>query len=69
VQGLVIVPPNNFIGDDGEGTVDGVHYNDIGMQRQAQSLFPIISKVLGKAAATKGNGEKPHARITGTSRL
>jgi len=65
VQGLVIVPPNNFIGDDGEGTVDGVHNTDIGMQRQAQSLFPIVSKVLGEAAATKGDSEKPHARITG----
>ncbi len=57
VQGLVVVPPNNFIGDDGEGTVDGVHYTDIGMQRQAQALFPIVSKVLGKGAATKGDGE------------
>jgi len=56
VQGLVIVPPNDFIGDDGEGTVDGVHYNDIGMQRQAQSLFPIVSKALEKAAETMERG-------------
>jgi hypothetical protein len=50
VKGLISVTPDDFIGDDGEGTVDGVHYNDIGMQRQAQSLFPIVSKVLGDAA-------------------
>lgn len=43
VKGLVIVGSDDFIGDDGEGTVDGVHYTDIGMQRQAQSLFPIVS--------------------------
>jgi hypothetical protein len=52
VKGLVIVAPDDFIGDDGEGTVDGVHYNDIGMQRQAQCLFPIVSKVLSEVAAT-----------------
>ena len=65
VPNLALVPPNDFIGDDGEGTVDGVHYTDIGMQRQAQSLFPIVAKVLGEAGATKGDGEKPHARNTG----
>ncbi len=40
VQGLVIVPPNNFIGDDGEGTVDGVHYNDIGSSGRPNPCFP-----------------------------
>jgi lysophospholipase L1-like esterase len=53
VKGLVSVTPDEFIGDDGEGTVDGVHYNDIGMQRQAQSLFPIVSKVLDEPATAK----------------
>jgi len=48
VTGLWAVAPNDFIGDDGEGTVDGVHYNDIGMQRQAQALFPVVSKILGE---------------------
>ena len=61
VQGLVLVSPNDFSGDDGEGTVDGVHYTDIGMQRQAQSLFPIVAKALGKAATTKGDVEPFHA--------
>jgi hypothetical protein len=62
VKGLVIVAPNDFIGDDGEGTVDGVHYNDIGMQRQAQSLLPIVSKALNEVAA-KVQAVKPHVYI------
>ncbi len=49
VKGLVIVVPDDFIGDDGEGTVDGVHYTDIGMQRQAQSLFPTVSMALSES--------------------
>ena len=61
VQNLVLVPPSDFLGNDGEGTVDGVHYTDIGMQRQAQSLFPIVAKVLAEAAA-KDDAKKlrPH---------
>ncbi|PKO16054.1 lysophospholipase [candidate division BRC1 bacterium HGW-BRC1-1] len=46
VKHLILVPPNDFIGTDGEGTVDGVHYTDIGMQRQAQALYPTVAKVL-----------------------
>ncbi len=45
VSGLILVPGTDLIGDDGEGTVDGVHLNDLGMDRQARCLFPIISKV------------------------
>ena len=61
VTGLVIVAPDDFIGDDGEGTVDGVHYNDLGMQRQAQSLFPIVSRVLGEAATVKTETRDTHS--------
>ena len=62
VQALVIVSPNDFIGEDGEGTVDGVHYNDLGMERQAQALFPVLTKILGKTAATDNSAaESLHA--------
>ena len=47
IAGLQMIPGTDLIGDDGEGTVDGVHLNDLGMERQARVLFPIISKVLG----------------------
>lgn len=53
VQGLILVPGTDLIGDDGEGTVDGVHLNDLGMDRQARCLFPIISKVVSGPTAPR----------------
>lgn len=35
-----------LIGDDYEGTVDGVHPNDLGMMRMAESLRPTIQRLL-----------------------
>lgn len=37
---------DGLIGDDHEGTVDGIHPNDIGMMRIADSLFPVLKKIL-----------------------
>jgi hypothetical protein len=37
---------NGLIGDDYEGTVDGVHPNDLGMMRIAKSLQPTIEKLV-----------------------
>lgn len=37
---------DGLIGDDHEGTVDGVHPNDLGMMRIAESLEPVIRKLL-----------------------
>ncbi len=48
VKGLLLVPGEVLIGDDGEGTVDGVHMNDLGMLRQAEALAPVVSKAIGE---------------------
>jgi hypothetical protein len=64
VAGLIVVAPNEFIGDDGEGTVDGVHYNDIGMQRQAQTLFPVISRELATSPRDKRSTSAPDGAAT-----
>jgi hypothetical protein len=37
---------DGMIGDDYEGTVDGVHPNDLGMMRMAESLQPAIEKII-----------------------
>ena len=52
VKGLILVPGIDLIGYDGEGTVDGCHPNDLGMDRQAQCLFPIVSTVLNTSASS-----------------
>lgn len=46
VKNLIVVAGTDLIGNDGEGTVDGVHLTDIGMQRQAQCLYPVLRKAL-----------------------
>ncbi len=37
---------DGMIGDDYEGTVDGVHPNDLGMMRMADALQPVIKKLV-----------------------
>jgi hypothetical protein len=48
VKGLILVPGTDLIGDDGEATVDGVHLNDLGMDRQARYLQPIVMKAVSE---------------------
>lgn len=35
-----------LLGDDGEGTVDGVHPTDVGFMRMAEAMDPIVRKVI-----------------------
>jgi lysophospholipase L1-like esterase len=52
VKDLILVPGTDLIGDDGEGTVDGVHPNDLGMDRQARYLFPLVKKAVNGPTPT-----------------
>lgn len=49
-KGLYVVPGTDLVGDDGEGTVDGVHLTDLGMLRQAQVLYPVVKDLLAGTA-------------------
>ena len=44
VRHVTLLPATDFVGADGEATVDGVHLNDLGMQRQAQALVDVLRK-------------------------
>ncbi|ATL48578.1 hydrolase [Chitinophaga caeni] len=46
VKGLYYIPGTDFIGTDHEGTVDGVHPTDVGMERIAESLKGMIEKII-----------------------
>lgn len=46
IKGLYYRKGDGLIGDDYEGTVDGVHPNDIGMLRIAEELEPTIRKLV-----------------------
>lgn len=48
IQQLYFQKGDGMIGYDHEGTVDGVHPNDVGMLRMAESLRPVIQKILNE---------------------
>ncbi len=43
IKGLYYKTGDDVIGTDHEGTVDGIHPNDLGMMRIAESLAPVIN--------------------------
>jgi hypothetical protein len=45
VPNLHYVPMRYALGTDGEGTVDGVHPNDLGMMRMAETLTPHLRRI------------------------
>lgn len=46
VKGLVYVPGENLLGDDGDACVDGSHPSDLGMFRMADILEPVLKPLL-----------------------
>jgi hypothetical protein len=48
VSDIFYLKGDRLIGYDHEGTVDGVHPNDLGMMRMAESLLPVIRKILNE---------------------
>lgn len=43
---LYYIPADRLIGTDGEATVDGVHFTDLGMMRYAEAVLPVLRKAL-----------------------
>ena len=37
-----------MIGYDGEATVDGYHFTDLGFMRYAEKLYPVLKKLMNK---------------------
>ncbi len=48
IENLYYLPGGSLIGSDGEGTVDGVHPNDLGMGRQTDAYEAKILEILKK---------------------
>jgi len=46
-KNLWYLPSEGMLGDDFEGTVDGVHPNDIGMARMGEAYAAAVAKALG----------------------
>lgn len=43
---LHFIHGKRLLGEDNEATVDGIHYTDIGFQRYANTLVPLLEKIL-----------------------
>lgn len=49
VTGLYYLPGADLLGDDGEGTVDSSHPNDLGFMRQARAFAKVLGPLLERA--------------------
>ena len=45
-KNIIFISSKNMLGEDGEATVDGVHFTDLGMTRYADLVCPIIKKAI-----------------------
>ncbi|MDR3060939.1 MAG: SGNH/GDSL hydrolase family protein [Dysgonamonadaceae bacterium] len=43
-----LLSSKNMLGHDGEATVDGIHFTDLGFMRYAELLYPAIKQYIGK---------------------
>lgn len=49
VRRLYYIAGADLLGDDGEGTVDGSHPNDLGFMRQADAFEPVLREALRRS--------------------
>ncbi len=43
-KNMYLVRSSEMLGEDGEATVDGVHFTDLGMMRYADLVCPVIRR-------------------------
>ena len=43
-KNIYFLASRDIIGHDGEATVDGIHFTDLGFMRYAEILYPILEK-------------------------
>ena len=44
MKNIYFLSSRDIIGHDGEATVDGIHFTDLGFMRYAEILYPILEK-------------------------
>ena len=45
-KNIILISSKTMLGEDGEATVDGIHFTDLGMMRYADLVCPVIKKVI-----------------------
>ena len=43
---IYYISADGMIGDDGEATVDGIHFTDLGAMRYVDHVLPVMKKAL-----------------------
>ncbi len=46
VPNLVYIDGDSLIGEDGEGTVDGIHPSDLGFYRYTEAMEPVLRSII-----------------------
>ena len=47
-KNILLIPSAGMIGEDGEATVDGIHFTDLGFMRYAEYLYPKMTNFILK---------------------
>ena len=45
-KNIILISSKYMLGEDGEATVDGIHFTDLGMMRYADLVCPVIKKAI-----------------------
>lgn len=45
-KNIIFISSKNMLGEDGEATIDGIHFTDLGMMRYADLVCPIIKEAI-----------------------
>ena len=45
-KNIILISSKNMLGENGEATVDGIHFTDLGMMRYADLVCPVIKKAI-----------------------
>lgn len=48
-QNLHYLKSEHLLGEDGESTVDGEHFTDLGFDRFAKGIYPVVKKLIRHA--------------------
>ena len=45
-KNIILISSKNMLGEDGEATIDGIHFTDLGMMRYADLVCPVVKKAI-----------------------
>ena len=62
-KNIYYIEAEGMIGEDGEATVDGTHFTDLGAMRYVDHVLPTLKKALKKSRAVKPSSQAKHVDV------